>query len=78
MNNLGMLLLQGQGVNQDVDKAIVMFRRAAELGHATAAHNIGYIYENAIGVREDRARARIWHQFSARLASAGKSMTAQL
>lgn len=75
MNNLGMLMLQGQGVEKDVDKAIAMFRRAAELGHATAAHNIGYIYENAIGVREDRARSRVWYQFSARLASQNRNMT---
>ncbi|MEC4339741.1 hypothetical protein VPH13_13535 [Stenotrophomonas pavanii] len=75
MNNLGMLLLQGQGVEADVDKAIVMFRRAAELGHSTAAHNIGYIYENAMGVREDRARARVWFQFSARLAQQNRNMT---
>lgn len=62
MNNLGMLLLQGQGVSADPVKALEMFRAAAEKGHATAAHNIGYIYENGIGVRPDLARSRVWYR----------------
>lgn len=67
MNNLGMVLLQGQGVDTDPLKALEMFRKAAGLGHVTAAHNIGYIYENGIGVRADLARSRVWYQHSAQL-----------
>lgn len=67
MNNLGMVLLQGQGVDTDPLKALEMFRKAAGMGHVTAAHNIGYIYENGIGVRPDLARSRVWYQHSAQL-----------
>lgn len=60
MNNLGMLYLQGQGVEQDRDRAMQLFRQAAEQGHAVAARNIAYMYQYGVGVRQDLARANIW------------------
>ena len=60
MNNLGMLLLQGQGVAIDRDRAMGLFRDAAEKGHVVAARNIGYMYQQGLGVRQDLARANVW------------------
>lgn len=60
MNNLGMLLLQGQGVAMDRERAMSLFRQAAEKGHVVAARNIGYMYQQGMGVRQDLARATIW------------------
>lgn len=72
-NNMGMLLLQGQGVEADPVRAMQLFREAAESGHITATHNIGYMYENGVGVRQDLARSRVWYQHSAKLTSRAQS-----
>ena len=52
--NLGGCYLEGlYGLQQDYRKAIELFVRAGELGCAKAFHNIGYAYDNGIGVERD-------------------------
>jgi len=49
------------GLPQDRTKALELYHRAAELGHAPAYHNIGWAYQNGCGVERDMKKAvRYW------------------
>jgi TPR repeat protein len=41
------------------------FQRAAEQGHATAAHNIGVFLAKGMGVERDVAKATEWFKLAA-------------
>ncbi|UDL07000.1 SEL1-like repeat protein [Marinobacter sp. CA1] len=45
-NNLGYLYLQGRGVPKDPEKAITLFREAAEKDVPQASYSLGIVYEN--------------------------------
>ncbi len=62
-----MMHLQGKLGAPDVTRAINHFRAAADRGHATAANNLGYIYEHGMGVGRDLSRARVWYARAAEL-----------
>jgi len=53
------------GFPQDYVKALELFHRAAELGHAKAYASIGYSYDNGEGVEADKAKARYYYELSA-------------
>ena len=44
------MYLKGHDVQQDYIEAMKRYRKAAEQGDADAQNNLGYMYENALGV----------------------------
>jgi len=53
--NLGCYYHDGKyGFTQDVEKAMELWHRSAELGHAASYSNIGYFYNNNSGVETDK------------------------
>jgi TPR repeat protein len=64
-NMLGMLYLQGWGVEQDHEKALSLFRKSAGQGDPKGAYNLGRMYDNAWGVTKDFAEAVKWYRASA-------------
>ena len=58
MSNFGFYYSQGiDGLPQDYTKALELWGRAGELGHAEAFFNIGCMYVNGRGVARDRKKA---------------------
>src|SRR5258706_8422865 len=47
---------------QDFRKAFRGFHQAARLGHASAQHNLGYLFDAGKGVRRDREKALYWYK----------------
>lgn len=48
------------GLEQDADKALTWFKRAAKKKHANAQWRLGYMYLNGIGVDQDFSAALSW------------------
>ena len=62
MFNLGCHYAHGKyGLPQDVDKALELYHRAAELGHAAAYNNIGATYHVGNGVEQDGKKAEYYY-----------------
>lgn len=61
-NNLGMMYLQGRGVQPSVPQAINYLSQAAERGNGVAANNLGYLYQHGRGVAPDREQAIAWYR----------------
>ena len=58
IHNLGCYYAEGiHGLPQDWAKALVLYHRAAELGHVHSYHSIGLCYYNGIGVERDIKKA---------------------
>lgn len=57
---LGFLYLYGEGVRQDDDEALRLFREAAELEDAEAQYTLGLLYELGRGVGENTDEAERW------------------
>jgi len=55
----------GFGLPQDYTKALELFHRAGELGHAEAYNNIGYLYDNGRGVEVDKKKANYYFELGA-------------
>lgn len=55
----------GDGVAQDDGKALNLYRRAAELGHADAQMKLGYFYHNGKGTSQNYTEAVKWHRKAA-------------
>src|SRR3546814_4215713 len=64
-NTLGVIYLQGCGVEIDVYTAASLIRAAAEGGNASAQNNMGKLCENGIGLSRDRSEALKWYRFAA-------------
>jgi TPR repeat protein len=62
LNNLGMMYLQGRGVQPSVPHALDYLARAAERGNGVAANNLGYLYQHGRGVAADRDLAITWYR----------------
>jgi len=45
----------------DYATALKEWRPLAEQGHATAQSNLGYMYDNGLGVPQDYTQARDWY-----------------
>ena len=50
---------------QDMDKALELWHRAAELGFAKSYNNIGHAYNNGIGVEVDKKKAMHYFELAA-------------
>jgi TPR repeat protein len=59
---------EGWRIERDVDKAVELFHRAAELGYASAYHDLGVMYADGDGVSKDETKA---NQYSEKAAMAG-------
>lgn len=57
MNNLGIMLMGGQGIKKDPMAAAQWFQKSAEKGQLDAITNLGTLYELGQGVPQNYARA---------------------
>ncbi len=55
--NLGLIYLQGEGVERDQLKAKELFEKASELGNESGDYNLALMYQAAIGVEENFDKA---------------------
>lgn len=63
---LGLLYLEGKGVDVNPEFAARWFELAAEQGHVAAQNNIGSLYESGRGVEQSYARAFEWYERAAK------------
>ena len=61
---LGVLYEEGDGVEKDFEKAVKLYRLAADQGHTMAQGNLGWMYTNGNGVEEDLDEAAKWYRRS--------------
>lgn len=61
MNNLGLMLVRGTGIEKDAKRAAKLFEEAVAKGNAAAANNLGHLYHHGIGVPADAAMAERWY-----------------
>lgn len=58
MFELAKLYEKGIGTSQDVDRALALYRKAAELGFADAQNDLGFLYfQGAAGLKRDQSLA---------------------
>ena len=55
----------GEGVPQDVVKAVKWYRKAAEQGYAGEQNNLGFMYDKGKGVPQDAVEAYTWFAVAA-------------
>ena len=55
----------GEGVAQDLRKAVRWYRAAAEQGHAPAQYNLGVAYDYGEGIAKDQREAVRWYRAAA-------------
>ena len=67
MISLGLCYDSGEGVAQDYAQAAYWYRKAAELGDATAMFNLAVCYADGEGVPQDLAEAARWYRKAAEL-----------
>ena len=70
-NGLGVLYVRGQGMEQDLGRALDLFRSAAEKGLRAAQKNLGEMYAEGIGMARDDAAALHWFGLAAAQGDAG-------
>jgi TPR repeat protein len=61
----GQMLLDGDGVKQDMPQAFIWFERAALAGHLEAANMVGRCHDLGWGVAQDKAKAAAWFRQAA-------------
>src|SRR4051812_28603249 len=54
---LGEQLLRGEGIAQNVPRALDLLEKAARGGEGTAAFRLGMVFDDGLGVAQDRVRA---------------------
>ena len=62
---LGMMYLNGQGVDQSYEEAAKWFRKAAEHGVPQAQYKLGYLYNQGQGLPKDLESAYAWYRVGA-------------
>ena len=55
------MYLLGHGISKDYQKALVLFRLAADQGNPLAQVKLGIMYEIGEGVPQDFVQAHKWH-----------------
>ena len=55
--NLGVCYYNGTVVKQNVQKAVELFQKAADQGHAGAQYNLAVYYHNGTGVEQNISKA---------------------
>ena len=63
--NLGLMYVNGEGVEKDVVQAVELFKKAAEQGHVDAQNNLGAMYFTGEGVERDEQKAVSWFEKAA-------------
>jgi hypothetical protein len=72
-NELGDCYYFGEKIEEDIDQAVIWYKKAAEQGHADAEYSLGWCYEYGEGVEKDEKKA-----FDCYVRSSGKGcVTAQ-
>ena len=61
MLNEGIAYLNGDGVEQDYERAMQIFQSAQEAGNKNAARYIGLMLEQGLGVEQDYEAAATWY-----------------
>lgn len=61
LNNLGFLLHNGLGVDQNQEEAINLWRIASFAGHSESQWHLASAYEVGEGVQQDLLKAYAWH-----------------
>jgi TPR repeat protein len=51
----------GKGIEQDYEKAVQWYKKAAEKGYARAEYNLGVMFEHGKGVEQDYEKAVQWY-----------------
>ena len=69
--NVGVLYLNGEGVEKDAKVAFEWFKKAAEHGYAVAQSNVGVFYLNGEVVEKDAKEAFEWFKKAAEQGDAG-------
>src|SRR4029077_10354680 len=64
-NSLGVMYLNGAGVEKDYAQALTLFQKSAAAGNAMAQNTLGWMYLNGVGVNKDYTQALSWFQKSA-------------
>lgn len=54
---------------ENYSKALASFKKAAELGHAEAMNNLGFIYDQGVGIIYDSDKAKNWYSKAAEAGS---------
>lgn len=67
MNQIGLMYHVGHGVEQDYDKALEWYKKAADLGNTNAMCNIGFMYGEGLGVEQDYDKVMEWYEKAADL-----------
>lgn len=62
---VGMMYLNGQGVEQSYEEAGKWFRKAAEHGIPQAQYKLGYLYSKGQGLPKDLEYAYAWYRVGA-------------
>ena len=68
--NLAQCYYEGDGVEQNYEKAVYWYTKAAKLGDADAQNNLGNCYQNGEGVEQDYEKAVYWYTKAAKLGDA--------
>ncbi len=61
---LGRLHYFGEGVPQNLELAVLWYKRAAEQGYPQAQHRLGVLYSNGDGVAQDYTEAERWYSLA--------------
>ncbi|MEW6322193.1 MAG: tetratricopeptide repeat protein [Acidobacteriota bacterium] len=62
---LGLMFLNGAGVERDMRRGVELLQAAAEAGEAAAMNTLGRAYAEGWGVAKDREKALLWYRRSA-------------
>ena len=63
---LGLLMMEGEGVEHDMQKAALCFYAAAMQGHVYSQYNLAIMYEEGIGVEQNPEMAVKFYKAAAR------------
>lgn len=64
-------LMEEKGLTAAAPEMLPLLRRAAAAGYPVAQYNLGYLYENGLGVPTDRVQAYVWYRRAAGASHAG-------
>ncbi|WP_241771118.1 tetratricopeptide repeat protein [Acidisphaera rubrifaciens] len=64
-------LIEDKGLTAAAPEMLPLLRRAAVGGYPVAQYDLGYLYENGLGVPTDRVQAYVWYRRAATAARAG-------
>ena len=53
---------QGDGIEQDKQKAVYWYTKAAKQNHSEAQYNLALMYEKGEGVKQDKEKAIYWYR----------------